>query len=176
MKTSILMCLLFLTWHVKSQTITDINVRYLSELNGKEIEAVSHSGNLLLNMNTGQFTFKDVLGSIQADSLAIDTLLDHFQNSKVIYEGNIQENINDFMLGDIKANQLHIVGNLTINGVTKSIEATCVPLRYNRSSSDLYMDFNLLFNPSDFKLMFPDFPFKDELEISVKNGFVSKIE
>jgi hypothetical protein len=175
MKIRFVTCLLVLSCCIKAQSLENIKARYTCDLKGAECEAVSASASIQLNLNDGDIVFRDNLGGLVFGKPSVDTLLDNYKNLMIVYEGSIQENVNDFMEGDMK-DLMHVSGNLTLNGVSRPMTATCVPIRYNRSSNELYMNFNMVFRPSDFKLQPPGFPFTGDLQISIKNGFVNKIE
>lgn len=175
MKIQLATWLLVLSCCIKAQSLENIKARYICDLKGGEFEAVSGSASIQLNLNDGDIVFRDNLGLLTTGKTGIDTLLGNYKGMMMLYEGTIQENVNDFMEGDMK-DLMHVSGNLMINGISRPMTATCIPIRYNRSSNELYMNFNMVFRPSDFRLNPPAFPFVDDLEVSVKNGFVNKIE
>lgn len=168
--------LLVVSFFLRSQSLENIKAHYMCSVKGHEMDAESLAASIQLNLNDGDIIFRDNIGAMIALKTAADTLPDNLKNVRMLYEGSIQENINDFLEGDIKPDLMHVSGTLLINGVSRPALATCIPLRYNRASNELYMNFNMSFNPADFNLKPPAFPFPGLLEVVVKDGFVSKIE
>jgi len=176
MKIQLTLLSLILCVAMKSQSLENIKAHYLSGLKGREIDAVSTTASIQLNLNDGDLVFRDMLGNMSSGSLAFDTVIDNYAAVGVFYEGTVQENINDLLAADVDAKPLTISGTLVINGVSRAMTATCVPIRLNKSSNELYMNFNLVFNPADFNLRGPAFPMTGNVQLSVIEGFVSKIE